>query len=184
MRGSSLTGMYMTLVIHVTTQDEIYNGYFIPKGTSLLGNIWFVANRRRGSSWMYTTFVAGSYCLPRKHILIRMCLTLRGSLVRFNNLTRTRCVLDGEDEGVQVHSWRSRRSLYVLRWRWQRWMCRDASRVVWSACQSMTSKRGICGEFPGLFGCGFIRDWIRSHVKPFKCRIAPRSKTVEDLLHT
>ncbi|KAG6375607.1 cytochrome P450 [Boletus reticuloceps] len=32
------------LVMHVTTQDEIYDGYFIPKGTCLLGNIWFILN--------------------------------------------------------------------------------------------------------------------------------------------
>ena len=29
--------------MHFSTQDEIYNGYFIPKGTILFGNIWFVA---------------------------------------------------------------------------------------------------------------------------------------------
>jgi len=29
-------------VIHVSTQDIIYEGYLIPKGTSLLGNIWFM----------------------------------------------------------------------------------------------------------------------------------------------
>ena len=33
----------MTLAMHVSTQDEIFNGYFIPKGTFILGNIWFVA---------------------------------------------------------------------------------------------------------------------------------------------
>ena len=38
------------LVVHVTTQDDIYNGYFIPKGTFLVGNIWFVAGRRWGLS--------------------------------------------------------------------------------------------------------------------------------------
>lgn len=34
-----------SLVPHVTTQDIIYEGYLIPKGTCLLGNIWFVAYR-------------------------------------------------------------------------------------------------------------------------------------------
>ncbi|KAF8444934.1 cytochrome P450 [Boletus edulis BED1] len=32
------------LAMHVTIQDEIYDGYFIPKGTCLLGNIWFILN--------------------------------------------------------------------------------------------------------------------------------------------
>ena len=39
---STLTGVHMALAMHVTTQDEIYDGYLIPKGTCLLGNIWFV----------------------------------------------------------------------------------------------------------------------------------------------
>ena len=49
-RGSSLTGMCIMLAAHVTSQDEIYNGYFIPKGTSLLGNMWFVDGGRQSLS--------------------------------------------------------------------------------------------------------------------------------------
>jgi len=30
------------VAMHVSTQDEIYSGYFIPKGTLILGNIWFI----------------------------------------------------------------------------------------------------------------------------------------------
>ena len=26
---------------HVTTKDDVYNGYFIPKGTGILPNIWY-----------------------------------------------------------------------------------------------------------------------------------------------
>ena len=29
-------------VAHATVQDDVYEGYWIPKGTSLIPNIWFV----------------------------------------------------------------------------------------------------------------------------------------------
>lgn len=29
-------------VPHLTTQDDVYEGYFIPKGTLILANIWLV----------------------------------------------------------------------------------------------------------------------------------------------
>ena len=35
------------LAMHVTIQDEIYDGYVIPKGTHLLGNIWYVVGPGR-----------------------------------------------------------------------------------------------------------------------------------------
>lgn len=31
-------------VAHVSTEDDVYNGYFIPKGAILLPNIWYVAS--------------------------------------------------------------------------------------------------------------------------------------------
>ena len=30
------------LAAHVSTEDIIYEGYLIPKGSLLIGNIWFV----------------------------------------------------------------------------------------------------------------------------------------------
>jgi len=30
------------IVIHVTTEDMVYNGYLIPKGTHLFANTWFI----------------------------------------------------------------------------------------------------------------------------------------------
>ena len=31
-------------VPHATTEDDVYDGYFIPKGTVVIGNAWYVSS--------------------------------------------------------------------------------------------------------------------------------------------
>ena len=44
------TSAYFMLAMRVNTQDVIYEGHLIPKGTQLLANIWSVVSRRRRPS--------------------------------------------------------------------------------------------------------------------------------------
>ena len=35
------------LALRVNTQDQIYEGYLIPKGTCIIANLWCVAGQQR-----------------------------------------------------------------------------------------------------------------------------------------
>lgn len=37
--------MFPLAVAHMATEDDIYGGYFIPKGSIILGNAWYAPNR-------------------------------------------------------------------------------------------------------------------------------------------
>lgn len=37
-----LTGLDLTGIPHKTTSDDVYNGHFIPKGSLIHPNLWFV----------------------------------------------------------------------------------------------------------------------------------------------
>lgn len=43
-RLMSRTEPFFEGVSHATSQDDQYNGYFIPKGTTVVGNAWWAYN--------------------------------------------------------------------------------------------------------------------------------------------
>lgn len=140
--------------MHVSTENVVYDGYIIPKGTYFLGNIWFVVPSL-GMMIQDLTFGTGLSCPTREHTLIQTYSTQRGSLVSTRSPTHLRRVLGGEGGRVQVRSWRKYRFLYVSLLRSQLRMFRDVLRMEWSAYRGMTSRRGSYGEFRGLVSCGF-----------------------------
>ncbi|KAF8547387.1 cytochrome P450 [Imleria badia] len=156
------------LAMHVTIQDEICDGYFILKGTCLLGNIWFVA----AQSWVYL----------RSHIWCRFILSGPKTYPDPEVFNPERFLVEDQqlDPREACFGWGSificvAIALATL----------DVSRMVWSGYRSMASRRGSYGEFSGPLWSGFVKTgWICSHVKPFKCRVVPRSKKAEDLLQT
>ena len=83
-----------------------------------------------------------------------MYLTRRGSLGRTRSPTHARRALGGVDGFVLVRTWQKFRLLSVSRWHWRRWICRDVSRMAWSACRGMMLKRGSYGTF--LEGCSDV----------------------------
>ena len=40
------------IVPHASTQDDVYNGYFIPKGTTVISAIWYVIAAVRQRHWL------------------------------------------------------------------------------------------------------------------------------------
>ena len=57
---------------HMATNDDEYNGYFIPKGTVVLGGAWPVL-------MVTPTSCADFYCLGPYYTILRLIPTLRHS---------------------------------------------------------------------------------------------------------
>jgi len=137
-----------SLAIHVTAQDEIYNGYFIPKGTSLLGNIWFILSDPE-------TYPDPDVFDPERFL--------------------------GEDQQPDPREvcfgWGRRRCPGALLAESTIFIC------VAMALATLEVSRCIENGVECVPRYDVEEGTVR-HVKPFKCRIVPRSQTVEDLLHT
>jgi len=135
------------VAMHISTQDEIYNGYFIPKGTFILGNIWFILSDPE-------TYPDPDVFDPERFL--------------------------GEDQQLDPRDacfgWGRRRCAGALLAESTIFICvvmalatLDVSRCVENGVECVPKYD--------------VEEGIVRHVKPFKCRIVPRSKKTEELLH-
>jgi Cytochrome P450 len=63
-------------VAHATMEDDVYNGYFIPKGTTVLPNTWCVGQEGKktfGVRSVVRLLALGRSCMIRKSTRIQRC---------------------------------------------------------------------------------------------------------------
>ncbi|KXN83056.1 O-methylsterigmatocystin oxidoreductase [Leucoagaricus sp. SymC.cos] len=141
---------------HMTTEDDEYRGYFIPKGSIAVGNIWGIMHDEK-------TFPEPSKFDPTRF------LTPDGRLKKDKNIPdpemdatfgfgRRKCV--GLDFGLDSY-WLG--STYII------------------ACFHVTPELDEKGNtIPPKFE--YLGKEVIDHPEPFKCRIKPRSKKVVALI--
>jgi hypothetical protein len=62
-------------------EDDVYNGYFLPKDAIVLGNAWYVLSRVQQVDDNDTESAAGEFCMTSGSSLIPSNLSLNASLV-------------------------------------------------------------------------------------------------------
>lgn len=56
---------------HLLIEDDVHDGYYIPKGTLVMVNIWYVPSLSQGRVFVLTvSAMAGTSCTTRRHTQI------------------------------------------------------------------------------------------------------------------
>ncbi|KAI9573120.1 cytochrome P450 [Boletus coccyginus] len=132
---------------HVTTEDIIYEGYFIPQGTCLLPNIWFILSNPE-------TYPNPDVFDPERFLGEHQQPDPRQACFGWG---RRLCL------GARL----AESTIFI-----------NVAMVAATLNVSRCVENGVECVPRYEYDEGMIR-----HIKPFKCRIVPRSKEAEDLLH-